>query len=183
MVDQKRGNRGSQCFTPTPSHRGRSSKAGTQPHCLKTQYFSTQSGPLPKGSRKGCIWVEPWRTNGTLSCYCYLWSDSDGAETKPGEGSHQAMSSPRLPPSGDISLLLRCEPTSPMVVSVAAWTPLTPWPIFACLILLRNWTGCRSLLTWLVGSLTQQKWDLRGLKREKKIIQIENSSFSSRALD
>lgn len=95
----------------------------------------------------------------------------------------QVRSSPRLPSSGDILLFLWWGPKCPMAVSVAAWTPVMPWPIFACLIRLHNWTGCHSLLTWLVGSLTQQKWDLRGLKCEKKIIQMENSSFSSRALD
>lgn len=63
-----------------------SGKAGTQPHCLRSQPFPTHSGPLPKCSRGGCIWVEPWTTSETLSC-CHLWSGREDEETKPGEGA------------------------------------------------------------------------------------------------
>lgn len=171
------------CLTPPPSHRGYTWQTWNSTS-FPFRSFSTQPGPLPRYSRGERIWLEPWRISRTLSC-CHLWSGRDVEETKPGEeaeglspGDEQPLAS-TLRECLSVSVMRTHVPQGGFRGSMEPPGALT----HLCLIFLHNWTGCCWLLTWLVGSLTQQKWDLRGLKCEKMIIQIENSSFSSRALD
>lgn len=83
---KKRGNWGSECFTPSTGHRGCKWQCWDSNSLSWVSILSLQPGPLPKSSRKCCIWVEPWRTTGTLSC-CHLQSGREDKETKPGKGA------------------------------------------------------------------------------------------------